>query len=161
MVDAAGRVEALIRAIRAAFGALRALGDELHRDLGVSAAMRAVMEHLAEEGAATVPEIARAKKVSRQNIQVLVDALAAAALVESRDNPAHRRSPHIVLSDRGRTVFRTMRRRERALLAALAAGLPADAIERATATLKALVGGVEALAPASTTTTELDHDDDD
>lgn len=159
MVDAAGRVDALIRAVRAAFGALRAVGDELHRDLGVSAAMRAVMEHLAEEGAATVPEIARAKKVSRQNIQVLVDALAAAALVESRDNPAHRRSPHIALTDRGRGVFRTMRRRERTLLAALAASLPAAAIDETTATLKTLVGGVEALASASPTTREPDHDD--
>lgn len=139
MSTKAERVDELIRLIRAAFGRLRVAGDELHRDAGVTSAMRAVMEGLAEGGPATVPEIARAKLTSRQNIQVLVDGLVADGLVTLAANPAHRRSPLVALSPAGRKTFAAMRRKEMGALAELSACLADRDLDGAIRTLDSLV----------------------
>ncbi len=131
-------VDALTRQIRACFNRLKALGDALHVDLGVTAAMRAVLEHLDEAGRQTVPQIARAKGVSRQHIQMLVNALAANALVATSDNPADRRSPHVVLTREGKAAFRQIRKREASLLVAAAAALADSDLPAAQASLEAL-----------------------
>ena len=128
----------LIRQIRSGFNLLRVLGDDLHRDLQVTAAMRAVMETLADDGEQTVPQIARAKSVSRQHIQVNVDALLRKALVVLRDNPSHLRSPFVALTQQGQSTFTTMRRREADLLERLAKGFNVDQLEQATRTLGTL-----------------------
>lgn len=131
-------LDALIRAVRACFQSLRALGDSLHEDIGVTAAMRAVMEHLFEEAPETVPQIAQAKTVSRQHIQQLVDALVAAELAELFANPAHKRSPLVALTPKGMTVFEAMRRREKAVLRVLAHSIGAGEAKAAHETLAAL-----------------------
>jgi DNA-binding MarR family transcriptional regulator len=140
----------LIAATRRAFQALKATGDALHADLGVSASLRAVLEHLEAHGPVTVPDMARAKKVTRQHIQQLVDAGIGAGLAEARPNPAHRRSPLIALTPKGAEVFAEIRKRERKALAALSAELGPDFNGRdaaiAIAALDRLVG---ALAPIS------------
>ncbi len=110
----------VIGQVRSCFHQLRTLGDELHRDLGITASMRAVMESLAEDGEQTVPQIARVKGVSRQHIQVNVDELVVEALVVLRDNPMHRRSPFLALSRKGRTIFEKIRRKETKLLESIA-----------------------------------------
>ena len=102
----------VIRNIRSNFHQLKALGDELHGNRGITAAMRAVMESLAEAGEQTVPHMARTKSVSRQHIQVNVDALGKAGLVRIRNNPGHKRSPFISLTGKGRSTFASMCRRE-------------------------------------------------
>lgn len=149
MTSTADDLDALIRTIRSCFGLLRTIGDDLHTDLDVTAAMRAVLEFIAERDA-TVPEIARAKLVSRQNIQVRVDGLVAARLVETLDNPAHKRSPLIALTDKGRKTFAKMRRRERAALRTIAEGLAPKAVETTIATLNRLRGQLAALAVEET-----------
>ena len=100
--------------------------------------MRAVLEHLDETGRQTVPQIARAKGVSRQHIQMLVNALAAAALVAASDNPADRRSPHVALTREGKAAFRRIRKREASLLAAAAAALADSDLAATQASLDAL-----------------------
>ena len=140
----------LIAAVRRAFQALKATGDALHADLGVTASLRAVLEQLEAHGPSTVPGVARAKNVTRQHIQQLADAGVAAGLVEARANPAHRRSPLIALTPKGVEVFAEIRAREREALAVLAAALGPEITRRdaviATATLVRLTG---ALAPIS------------
>lgn len=136
-------LESVIRAIRLCFGNLRVMGDDLHADIGVTSALRAVMESLAPDREATVPDIARSKLVSRQNVQVLVDSLATKRLVEMRPNPAHKRSPLVALTPLGRETFQTMRRREQAVLAELAADIPAGALDETLATLDALRRALE------------------
>ena len=143
MSASADSVYALIAATRACFRELRAFGDQLHSDIGVTAAMRAVMEHLADYGPDTVPDIARAKQVSRQSIQVLVDSLGAAGLAEARENPEHRRSVLVALTARGKRTFKEMRDRERVALAAIADGLPQAGVEGASRTLRALLRRLE------------------
>jgi len=57
----------------------------------LSAARRGVLRSLARLGPQTVPQMAGARPVSRQHIQTIVNALAADGLVETIDNPAHKR----------------------------------------------------------------------
>lgn len=115
--------------VRSCFNQLRSLSDELHRDVEISASMRAVMESLAEDGEQTVPQIARAKGVSRQHIQVNVDELVASALIILRDNPGHRRSPFVMLTKKGQGTFKEMRHRETKVLELLAHDLRLDRLE--------------------------------
>ena len=125
----------VIRDIRSCFHQLKALGDELHADLGVTATMRAVMECLTDEGAQTVPQIARTKAVSRQHIQINVDELARAQLVDFQDNPGHKRSPFVVLTQKGRSTFADMRRREGSILEKIAQEFTAVELKQASNTL--------------------------
>ena len=149
------QVEQMTRLVRRCFQRLRAAGDALHGDLGINASLRAVMESLYENGDQTVPQIARAKSVSRQHIQVIVDALAALRHVAVLANPAHKRSPLVSLTAQGRRTFEQMRRREADLLAALAADIDAGDVDAA---LRALAALADAL--ASRTEKESDHDDE-
>ena len=138
MGDKAREIEAVTRRIRACFNRLAALAGRLHGDLGITAAMRAVIEALHEGGDQTVPRIARAKSVSRQHIQLLINAVAEAGLVTLVDNPNDKRSPIVTLSQQGRLAFERMREREKIVLAELAAELADHDVDATLATLTAL-----------------------
>jgi DNA-binding MarR family transcriptional regulator len=97
-------------------GAVRFVED-LHADLGVSTPERAVLEFLARHGPSTVPDIARARGVSRQHIQTIVNGLLDRMLVETARNPAHRRSPLIALTGGGLRLIDEMLDREHTALA--------------------------------------------
>ncbi len=139
----AEKMTALTAAVRAVFNRLKALGDDLHGDLEVTAAMRAVMETLSAEGAMTVPQIARIKGVTRQHIQLLTDALAEAGLATVKENPAHRRSSLIALTDKGKRTFAKMRAREVPVVANIANEFDAQDLERATALLTRLAAHLD------------------
>jgi len=128
----------LIKNIRGCFQELKGLGDKLHNDLGVTASMRAVMEFLNEHGANTVPDIARAKNVSRQHIQLLVDALNEKGLIELLQNPTHKRSPLIGLTQSGAETYSEMQARERDVLMQFSRKLSADDVASANRCLEKL-----------------------
>ncbi len=128
----------LVTDIRRLFQQLKTLADELHADLGVNASQRAVLEALEAEGPASVATLARRKRVSRQHIQVLVDALVGRDLVALQPNPAHQRSPLVALSDDGAAIFNALRQREAPILARLAASIDGDALATTMATLGSL-----------------------
>lgn len=132
------KLYSVIRNIRSCFNLLKALTNDLHDDLGITASMRAVIETLAEEGEQTVPNIARTKGVSRQHIQVNVDALTKSSFVVLWNNPGHRRSPLVALTKEGKAAFKEMRRREQSVLEGLAGGLSYDSLEITLQTLIAL-----------------------
>ena len=133
MIDA-GTTEKIIGEVRHLFQVLKSLADSVHKDAGLTASTRAVMETVAG-GPRTVPDIARSKFVTRQHIQLLVDELARSDLVELRPNPAHQRSPLIALSRKGEALFASVRKREAPLIEQLATGLDA---RKAAATVQAL-----------------------
>lgn len=138
MTPEAQKTYALIRQVRTCFNRLKGMADEMNRDLGVNASMRAVVESLSDNGDQTVPGIARSKGVSRQHIQVNMDALLALKLVEGRDNPAHKRSSLYTLTTMGTDTFAEIRRREVAVLERLSANLDAETIEVGETALTAL-----------------------
>jgi DNA-binding MarR family transcriptional regulator len=110
----------LVNRIPRLYFLLRAVGDALHADLGVSTGMRGVMTSLADGAGKTVPEMARERPVSRQHVQTLVNDLLAAGLAQVSPNPSHRRSPIVTLTEEGRRRLRILREREAELLAAAA-----------------------------------------
>ena len=129
---------ALFNAVRICFNLLRSLAEQMHEDLGVNPSMRAVLEALATQPGRTVPEIARARGVSRQHVQVIMNALVELGLAEAVDNPAHRRSPLFVPTARADALFAEIRRREAEPVVQLADGLPPDSVQAATKLLTEL-----------------------
>lgn len=99
--------------------------------LGVSAAERAVMEHLYPEAQLSVPEIARRYRVSRQHVQVTVNSLVDKGLAAGLENPGHKRSPLMALTDPGRRVFRTVLERDRTATEKLFENVPSEDRRRA------------------------------
>ena len=143
-MSGAGTIEKITGEVRHLFQILKSLADAIHKDAGLTASTRAVMEALAD-GPRTVPDIARSKSVTRQHIQLLVDDLARSDLVELRSNPAHQRSPLIALSRKGEALFASVRKREAPLTEQLATGLDARKAVATVQTLTALRRRAEAL----------------
>ena len=71
----------------------------------------------------TVPQIGRARFLSRQFVQRMVNDALAADQVELVDNPAHRRSRLVALTDAGRAAIAAVTARELAALREAGAGL--------------------------------------
>ena len=104
----------------ALFHRLTAVAEEVHGQGGLSAARRGVLRSLDRLGPQTVPQMARARPVSRQLIQTLVNDLRHEGYVELTANPAHRRSSLVRLTRRGKTLVDAIGRRELRLLKKLA-----------------------------------------
>ncbi|MBT7952645.1 MAG: winged helix-turn-helix transcriptional regulator [Gammaproteobacteria bacterium] len=90
---------------RRLFRALAQKSNENIVDLGITSADRAVIEFLYPDKKFSVPAIAEKFKVSRQHIQVTVNSLLENGLLVTKDNPRHKRSPHISLNAKGREIF--------------------------------------------------------
>jgi DNA-binding MarR family transcriptional regulator len=68
-------------------------------------ASRAALQLLQRYGPQTVPQIARARFSSRQNIQILINRLQQEGLVEFLTNPDHKRSALVRLTPRGQAII--------------------------------------------------------
>ncbi len=112
-------LEALFTETTALFHRLRVVAKQLHRQGEISAGKRGILRSLDRLGPQTVPQMARARPVSRQHIQALVNPLADQGYVEFTRNPAHKRSPLVRLTPQGQAVVEAMNRREAEVLAAL------------------------------------------
>ncbi len=110
---------------------------------GFTASHRAVLESLVTLGPQTVPALARARPVARQHIQVLVNDLLTWELVETRPNPAHKRSPLITLTPTGQQKFDAIRAAEKAVLRTLDLSVPANRMAAAAEDLEALSRDLE------------------
>jgi DNA-binding MarR family transcriptional regulator len=119
--------------------AAQAVADALE-GTGVTVAARAVLERLVLDGPQPVPHVAQVLALPRQAVQRVVNELLALGLVETRPNPAHRRSQLVAATPAGTARLRGLRDHEDASLAEVAAGLdPAD-VEGAVRVLAALTG---------------------
>jgi DNA-binding MarR family transcriptional regulator len=136
------RTEQLFEETRLLFHALKHWVETFHDGSGLSATTRGVLELLLRSGSMTVPDMARARGVSRQHVQQQVDALLEGDLVERTANPAHRRSPMIALSDRGRALIQNMRAEEQHAVSRLQVGVSDEAIAEAVQVLAAWRAGI-------------------
>jgi DNA-binding MarR family transcriptional regulator len=127
----------LFNETRLLFHALKQWSETLHNRLDLTTAMRGVLELLLLDGSATVPDMARARGVSRQHIQQQVDALLVRGFVEREINPAHKRSSIISLSDKGRAQIQNLRADELNALRHIQAGVSDNAMEGAAQVLSA------------------------
>ena len=85
-------------------GRLRDNGEAIARTVGQTQARWQVLS-AASGRPQTVPQIARALGVTRQNVQRIADLLVEEGAAEYRDNPDHRASPHLILTKPGRATF--------------------------------------------------------
>jgi DNA-binding MarR family transcriptional regulator len=83
-----------------------------------------ILQTLGRLGPRTVPDIARSRALSRQNIQILVNRLESQGYVAVAPNPAHKRSCLVELTDRGRGLLATVIQREANSLESLLPHVP-------------------------------------
>lgn len=129
----------------ALFHRMRESAERIHGQGELSAGRRGVLHGLARLGPQTVPQMARARPVSRQHIQTIVNALAPDGLVESTPNPAHKRSALIRLTPKGRALVDTMNRREASVLPKVARGFSRAELEQAASVLRRVREALERL----------------
>lgn len=130
-------------------GVLLHWGDRLVEPLGLTSARWQMLGALALAGAPlTAPQVGEAMGVSRQGAQKQLNALLEHGLVEARPNPAHKRSPHYVLTPRGRSLYRQAEALWTARAAALAARIPAPRARSAAGTLRSMLRHLPSTDPA-------------
>lgn len=112
-------LEFLLTEVGALANRLRASTQVIHAADHLPLGGKAVLQALARTGPQTVPQIARSRGSSRQNIQVLINRLEAAGMVEFADNPAHRSSVLIHLTATGEKLLAAAMKREAVFLAGL------------------------------------------
>lgn len=100
-------------------------------DTNLTVRMRAVLEMLLRYGEQTVPEIAARLEIKRQYVQVMCNETLASGFVEQRENPRHKRSPILALTDNGRTLIEEIISKEMKLMEELGANLSSEDISTA------------------------------
>ncbi len=121
-------------------GLLLGIGDELAAPSGLTSARWQVLGVI-DHGPATQSEVARIMGLTRQSVRETAAALQAEGLVESRDNPHHRRAKLMAITDAGRRRLREVEARQASWANRIAARLPR-------ARLASLVAGMQQLAEA-------------
>jgi DNA-binding MarR family transcriptional regulator len=99
-------------------------------------AEQAVLQIIDRMGALTVPQIALQRSTSRQNIQILVDRLATKGRVEFSENPAHKRSALVRLTETGKLSLVISDQGRKQLLARIDSSLSAIEISATVAVLR-------------------------
>ena len=115
--------DVVLRTFRAN-GLFLAAGDLLAAEEGLTAARWQVLGAVAVEGRAlTVPQIARRMGLTRQAVQASVNRLIGEGLAQAGENPDHRRSPLIRMTELGSRKYAAIQKRQAAWINELAAGL--------------------------------------
>ncbi|MEK6216622.1 MAG: MarR family transcriptional regulator [Boseongicola sp.] len=128
---------------REAHAQWQALNARNHTSQAATNAERGVLEILVRDGAQSVPAIARARIVSRQHIQKLVDDLIARRLVELQPNPAHKTSPLVEVTIEGERAYTMAASREASFLDAIAPELAKTDLGPSLAAMRALVAALK------------------
>jgi DNA-binding MarR family transcriptional regulator len=120
-------------------GLFLAAGDLLAAEEGLTAARWQVLGAIALAGRPlTVPQIARRMGLTRQAVQASVNRLLGEALVEAAENPDHRRSPIIRITELGGEKYAAIQRRQVTWINDLAAGLKRSELETTARVLQQL-----------------------
>ncbi len=133
-----GELRAVVDETIALFHRLRWVAEQIYGAEGRGTARRGILRGLLRYGPQTVPVLAKARSVTRQNVQPVVDALLADGLVELAQNPAHARSRLVRITARGEALVREMDAIDARVLRSAGAGLVASDLETTARTLAAL-----------------------
>jgi DNA-binding MarR family transcriptional regulator len=129
----------IIWLIRRLFRALSQKSSENLEGFGISVADRAVMEFLYPDKRLSVPEIAEKYNVSRQHVQVTVNSLLESKLTVTKDNPRHKRSPHIMLNAKGRELFNSVLKKDEEAVELLFSHISKNKVQITRQTLQSLL----------------------
>ncbi|MBM1310937.1 winged helix-turn-helix transcriptional regulator [Sulfitobacter mediterraneus] len=106
---------------------------------GLTVRMRAVLEILADGGAATVPDVAQRLEIKRQYVQLMINDTHAAGFTEAVPNPRHQRSKLIALTEAGQRLITQVMQREKELLQTIGSDLPEDELAITLRTMQRLI----------------------
>ncbi|WP_246534488.1 MarR family winged helix-turn-helix transcriptional regulator [Aliiroseovarius lamellibrachiae] len=106
---------------------------------GLTVRTRAVLEILYAEDEATVPAIAQKLEINRQYVQLMVNETLADNLTVRCENPRHKKSAIITLTDQGRALIKDVIGREMSLVRSMSAGLNTSEVETALKVVTALI----------------------
>lgn len=106
----------LFREVFALHGELSKLVDSVHAQAGMSTSKLKIVNALIQIGPATVPDIAARLDVSRQFVQTVCNDLLERDYISLSDNPRHKRSKLMSLTDAGRLAYSKARRNENRLI---------------------------------------------
>ncbi len=125
--------------VRRLFRTLGQKSNESLQKFGISAADRAVLEFLYPDEKLSVPDIAARYQVSRQHVQVTVNALLDSKLLMAKDNPRHKRSQLIALTAKGRNLFARIKEQDHEIVEKLFSTTSAKARQTTQKTLETLL----------------------
>ncbi len=111
--------ERLLGETIALYHRLKIVAEQIHRQGELTSGKGGVLAGLYHFGPQSVPQMARARPVSRQYIQTLVNELADEGLVELIGNPAHKRSHLVRLTERGEAIVEQMIKRQKEVISKL------------------------------------------
>lgn len=126
------------------FFRIRALGQRAGLITSWGGGAFGFMRSLALLGPLTVPQIAAMRPTSRQRMQRLADELAAEGLVRFVDNPRHRRSKLVQLTNRGEARYRELEARLLSIAATMGEAVGESDIRQTTAVVRRLSEDVKA-----------------
>lgn len=126
-------------------GLLLAAGDLLAAEYGLTSARWQVLGAIVyAQHPITVPQIARRMGLTRQSVHTTVNRLLGDGIVEFAENPDHRRSPRVRLTELGETKYRAIDEKQAAWVNELAAGLNPSELATAARLLGELCQRLEA-----------------
>jgi DNA-binding MarR family transcriptional regulator len=123
-------------------GAMVAVGDDMTRDLGMTAARWQVLGAIGSEPK-TVAAAARQMGLTRQNVQRIADWLVESGIAEFVDNPNHRRAKLVALTKDGVALRQQLGRRQARWANATGAQVGAGELRATTDVLKRLKKALE------------------
>jgi len=141
-----GEVQTVVDETIALYRWLAWIAEELYGSDARGAARRWTLRRLHRDGPKTVPALARIRAVRRQTLQPIIDQLAAEHLVTLAPNPAHARSPLVILTERGVAMVARLDRVDVAVLRAVGRGLAPRDLAITASTLRTLRAGFESSA---------------
>lgn len=133
-----GELRAVVDETIGLFHRLRYVAEEIYGEDGRSTSRRGILRGLVRYGPQTVPDLARARAVTRQSVQEVVDALRAEGLVVLGANPSHARSRLVQVTARGAALVAQMDDVDARVLRAVGAGLEGEDLATTARTLRAL-----------------------
>src|SRR5262249_21688611 len=104
----------------------------------LAAGKRGILKGIELRGPQTVPQMARARPVSRQHIRASLEPLLAEGLVQYVDNPHHKRSKLVDLTQKGAARLDAINRREDEFFNALQTHFDGKEVRRAAGILRRL-----------------------
>jgi DNA-binding MarR family transcriptional regulator len=133
VLDPRQSLEALLTEVSALALRLKQLVRTPHASGALAAGGLSILQLLERNGdAQTVPQLARTRLTSRQNIQTLVNRLREEGCVELARNPAHKRSVLVRPTERGKALRKQGAAEEAGRLEAVLAQLPEAELRSAT-----------------------------
>jgi DNA-binding MarR family transcriptional regulator len=120
----------LFREIFQLYDVLSSIKDTVHKQAGLGTPQRKIMQTLYKYGPATVPHIASRLDVSRQFVQTVCNDLITGEFINAVENPLHKRSKLIRISNAGLDALRQAQENENQIIEqALPEINPKDAIQ--------------------------------